>query len=65
MEKYGDYQSGIEKARASVNALYQEKMQSFNSSVALVERTRLLEKELAGRLSSQLSQTMNWSQGLQ
>jgi hypothetical protein len=59
------FEQGMVQARDNVGKMRTAKMQDFNATMQLIERTQLLEQQLAGELSTRLSKTMTWAQGLE
>jgi conjugative transfer pilus assembly protein TraH len=59
------FEQGMIQARDNVGKMRTAKMQDFNATMQLIERTQLLEQQLAGELSTRLSKTMTWAQGLE
>lgn len=58
------FNEGLQKARREVATQNEQTSAAFNTNLQLIQRTQILEQQLAGSLSSNLSQTMKWAQGL-
>ena len=59
-----DFNKGLEKARTDVQKQNQSHVAAMNTNLQLIQRTSLMEQQLAGTLSDSLSQTFTWAKGL-
>lgn len=59
-----DFNKGLEKARQDVIKQDEGHKAAFTTNLQLIQRTQLMEQQLAGALSDSLSQTFTWAQGL-
>ncbi len=59
-----DFNTGLEKARQDVVKQDEGHKAAFTTNLQLIQRTQLMEQQLAGVLSDSLSQTFTWAQGL-
>lgn len=58
------FERGIDQARASVLAAQSNSVEQINMVTQLVSQTQVIEQMLAGELSSQLSDTLQWADRL-
>ncbi|MFN7096897.1 MAG: conjugal transfer protein TraH, partial [Gammaproteobacteria bacterium] len=56
-----DFNKGLETARQDVAKQNESHMAAFNTNLQLIQRTQLMEQQLAGQLSDSLSQTLKWA----
>ena len=57
------YMKGIENAREAIRHAESTNYQHMNQVMSLISQSQLLEKQLAGRLSRQLSNRLRWTHG--
>lgn len=58
------FEDGIDKARARVQAIQKTAYSQISMSNQLIQQTQTIEQMLAGQLSTQLGNTLSWAKGL-
>lgn len=58
------FEDGIDKARAHVQAIQKTAYSQIAMSNQLIQQTQTIEQMLAGQLSTQLGNTLSWAKGL-
>lgn len=59
------FNTGMEQARTDVAKIHEKDRQAVDLNLQLIQRTQLMEQQLSGVLSSNLSNSLKWAQGLQ
>jgi conjugative transfer pilus assembly protein TraH len=59
-----EFNQGLAKARSDVSKIHVQDAQAVTTNLQLIQRTQLMEQQLAGQLSDNLTQNLKWAQGL-
>ena len=59
-----EFNQGLVKARSDVSKIHIQDAQAVTTNLQLIQRTQLMEQQLAGQLSDNLTQNLKWAQGL-